>query len=72
MNTSDAVVKEFNRLSVERRIELVHRLWAEIGAEVPVHAWQRDVVEQRIRDADEDDDLGEPWDQVMRELVDGA
>lgn len=69
MSTPDSLIKEFNGLGLESRIELVHRLWAEIAAEVPLRPWQQAVVEERIRQADVDGILGEPWEDVRQQLL---
>ncbi len=69
MSAPDTLIKEFNKLGLKSRIELVHRLWAEIGADVPVQPWQQVVVEERIRQADADGILGEPWEDVKQQLL---
>lgn len=69
MSAPDSLIKEFNRLGIDSRIELVHRLWAEIAADVPLQPWQQALVEERIQQADTDGVLGDPWEEIRQQLL---
>lgn len=69
MPAQEGFIKEFRMLGIDARIELVHRLWAEIGRDVPLHRWQREILEHRVAEADRDGELGQPWADVKRQLL---
>ncbi len=75
MSTSE-ILNEFNRLSADERLELIHTLWdsfVDSGAdELPITPRQRDVLRERQAFASANPSAGRPWrdvlDDVEREL----
>ena len=72
MATSD--VQKLLELDLETRLELVQQLWdsivddANAGAELPLSADERAVLEERLREDDEDPGAAIPWAEVKARL----
>ena len=61
----------FDDLSVDEQIAYVQSLWDRIAAgaeQVPVPEWHRDVLDDRLLDAETGHGAGESWDVVREEL----
>ena len=57
----------FEGLSVEEKIEYVQSLWDHIASNVdvvPLTEWQERLLDERLRDLDENPESGVPWSQV--------
>ena len=71
----DAVHKAppgFDDLPVEEQIEYVTFLWERITAHperVPVPEWHKRVLEERLRDIEENPDDESPWEDVEARLA---
>lgn len=71
----DAVHKAppgFDELPVEEQIEYVSFLWERIAAHperVPVPEWHQQVLEERLRDIEENPDDESPWEDVEARLA---
>jgi putative addiction module component (TIGR02574 family) len=61
-------------LDLETRLALVQKLWDSIveeataGAELPLPAGDRDLLEQRLREDNEDPDAAIPWAEARAHL----
>ena len=63
----------FDDLNVDEQIEYVQSLWSRIAAtpeHVPVPDWHRAVLDDRIKDHDQNPGAGESWDVVRERLRD--
>lgn len=61
----------FEELSIVQQIEYVQSLWERIFAhedEVPVPAWHREILTERLAEHDAEPDAGRPWEQVEADL----
>ena len=60
-------IEELLALDLETRLALVQELWnsivadAKAGAELPLSAHERDLLDQRLREDDDDPDSAIPW-----------
>ena len=57
----------FERLSIEEKIEYVQSLWDRIAADVdsvPLAEWQKQLLDERLKDHDDNPGSGIPWSQV--------
>ena len=57
----------FERLSTEEKIEYVQSLWDHIASDVvavPLADWQEQLLDERLKDLEENPDSGIPWSQV--------
>jgi putative addiction module component (TIGR02574 family) len=60
-------------LSVDEQIADVESLWERIAAtpeQVPVPAWYREVLDERLKDDEANPDAGATWDVVRERLRD--
>jgi putative addiction module component (TIGR02574 family) len=61
----------FDDLPVDQQIDYVQTLWDRIAANedrVPVPAWHREILEERLAEHEADPDAGRPWEQVEIDL----
>lgn len=61
----------FDDLPVEEQIDYVQTLWERIAArenQVPVPAWHRAILDERLAEYEADPDAGRPWEQVEADL----
>lgn len=61
----------FDELTVDEQIDYVQSLWERIAAtpdQVPVPDWHREVLDERVKDADKNPGVGEDWDVVRDRL----
>lgn len=67
-------LSELRKLSVAERIQLAQDLWdsiAEDGAEaLPLTDEQRDELDRRLADAEQNPGIGRPWAEVKARLLD--
>lgn len=59
------------KLSVEERLELAEALWESVewdAEAVPVHEWQRELLDERLESAKRDPDGWLGWDGVARSV----
>lgn len=67
-------VKQLLELDLEARLELVAELWDSIveeagaGAEIPLSGDERALLDERLREDDEDPDGAIPWADVLAQL----
>ena len=62
----------FDRLSIEEKIEYVQSLWDRIAADaesVPLTEWQRELLDERLADLDENPEAGVPWEEVQARIA---
>jgi putative addiction module component (TIGR02574 family) len=62
---------DINRLSREQRLELIEELWESLATtpeDLPLSDAQRTELDRRLVEMDSDDNLGVPWDEVMRQI----
>lgn len=63
----------FDDLSVDEQIAYVESLWDRIATtpeQVPVPEWHREVLDERLKDAEANPDAGATWDVVRDRLRD--
>ncbi len=61
----------FDDLPIDQQIDYVQTLWDRIAANkdrVPVPAWHREILEERLAEHEADPDAGRPWEQVEADL----
>jgi len=62
------------KLDIAQRLELIEELWesivdeANVGAILPLSAADRELLEQRLREDDEDPDSAIPWSEAKARL----
>lgn len=67
--TRVALKEEIRRLPVGERVELLEELWREAETEQPVLLdWQRELLEQRLADAESDPDAWVSWEDAKLRL----
>jgi putative addiction module component (TIGR02574 family) len=57
----------FEGLSIDEKIEYVQSLWDHIASDVdtvPLTDWQKKLLDERLKDLEENPDGGIPWSQV--------
>lgn len=57
----------FEGLSIEEKIEYVQSLWDRIASDVdtvPLADWQKQLLDERLKDLEENPGTGIPWSQV--------
>jgi len=62
----------FEDLSVDEKIEYVQSLWDHIASDaeaVPLTDWQRQLLDERLKDLEENPDSGVPWPQVRAGIL---
>jgi len=62
----------FGDLSVDEQIEYVQDLWDWIAArpeDVPVPEWQKEMIDQRLRQYEANPDDTVPWEEVRARLL---
>jgi len=60
-----------DRLSVGERLELIQLLWESLPPQVApedVPAWHREILDQRLDDAERNPDSGVPWRDALAKL----
>jgi len=71
-------LQRLRELDLETRLALVQELWnsivedASAGAQLPLDDSERELLEQRLREDDEDPDAAVPWDEVKAQLRRGS
>ena len=58
----------FEELSIDEKIEYVQSLWdhiSEDAATVPVPAWQKEILEERLAELEANPDSVVPWEEVL-------
>jgi putative addiction module component (TIGR02574 family) len=61
----------FDDLSVDEKIDYLQSLWDRIAAApetIPVPAWHRDILDERLKDLQADPDAGDAWEVVQERL----
>jgi putative addiction module component (TIGR02574 family) len=69
---SRVAINEILDLPTVERVEIVQEIWESIVARpesVPVTAAQREELERRWKDLQDNPDDGEPWDDVKKSLL---
>ena len=62
------------KLDIAQRLELIEELWesiveeANVGATLPLSAADRELLDQRLREDDEDPDAAIPWSEAKARL----
>ncbi len=62
----------FDALSIDEKIEYVQSLWDRIASDVetvPLKDWQRQLLDERLKDLDENPDSGVSWSQVRASIL---
>ncbi|NIR43949.1 MAG: hypothetical protein GWN53_06040 [Gammaproteobacteria bacterium] len=62
----------FEGLSIEEKIEYVQSLWDHIASDVekvPLADWQKQLIEERLKDLEDNPDSGIPWSEVRADLL---
>jgi putative addiction module component (TIGR02574 family) len=60
---------EIRRLPFTERVELLEELWREAESEHPqLIDWQRELLDQRLRDAEAHPEGWTPWDEAKQRL----
>lgn len=58
----------FEEMSIDEKIEYVQSLWDLISADaatVPVPAWQKEILEERLAELEANPDSVVPWEEVF-------
>lgn len=61
----------FDELPVDEQIDYVQGLWDRIAAregQVPVPAWHRAILDERLAEHEAEPDAGRPWEEVEADL----
>ena len=67
-------IQHLRELDLETRLALVQELWdsivedASAGAQLPLDGSERELLEERLREDDEDPGSAIPWDEVKAQL----
>ena len=62
----------FEDLSVDEKIEYVQSLWDHIASDaeaVPLTDWQKQLLDERLKDLEQSPDSGVPWPQVRAGIL---
>ncbi|MFQ5739394.1 MAG: addiction module protein [Acidobacteriota bacterium] len=62
----------FEGLSIEEKIEYVQSLWDHIASDVetvPLADWQKQLLDERLKDLEENPKAGIPWSQVRAGIL---
>lgn len=60
---------DIGRLTPEERLELLGAIWDSLSPEnVPFDATQREELDRRLDELEQDRELGIPWQEVMRRI----
>lgn len=62
----------FDALSVDEQIEYVQDLWDWIAArpeDIPVADWQKELIEERLREHEANPEAAIPWEEVRSRLL---
>jgi putative addiction module component (TIGR02574 family) len=62
----------FDALSVDEKIDYLQSLWDRIAAApeaIPVPDWQREIIDERLKDLEADPDAGDSWEAVQERLL---
>jgi len=63
------LMQEIRRLPFAERVELLEELWNEAASARPeLLGWQRDLLEQRLRDAEANPEDWVSWDEAKQRL----
>jgi putative addiction module component (TIGR02574 family) len=66
---------DISTLTVEQRLELLDEIWESLSAEpgaIPLTEAQREELDRRIEDLDREGPVGQPLEQVLREIETGS
>ena len=61
----------FDDLSVDEKIDYVQSLWDRIAASpetIPVPGWHREILDQRVKDLEDNPEAGDSWDVVQERI----
>lgn len=61
----------FDDLSIDEKIDYLQSLWDRIAASpeaVPIPEWHREILDQRIKDLEDNPGAGDNWDVVQERL----
>jgi putative addiction module component (TIGR02574 family) len=64
--------QEALQLSVEERLELAETLWESLDRaprQLPIPDWQRQLLDERIAEDDQEIHAGSPWPEVKRRIL---
>lgn len=66
-------VEQLLSLPVEERLQLAQMLWESVEAEdeahfVPIPAWQRQILDERLADLEKNPTDEQPWEEVRAEI----
>jgi len=64
----NAVVLGIDRLTVAERLELIEQIWDTLPEQVEpseVPDWHREILAQRLAEADANPGIGKPWREVL-------
>jgi putative addiction module component (TIGR02574 family) len=64
-------VADIHRLTIEQRLDLIGKLWDSIPNDpdaLPIPNWHREIIDQRLAEADAQPDAGIQWEQFRSEL----
>ncbi|MEM9290471.1 MAG: addiction module protein [Acidobacteriota bacterium] len=69
--TKTEVQESALKLSVEERLELAESLWESVqrdAEDLPLHEWQKDLLDRRVEAAEKDPDGWLTWDEVKQRV----
>lgn len=70
--SAQAITESFRKLSPDAKIRLLQDLWDEIAAEsesIPLSDSQRLLLDERLRQHDENPEDVEPWQKVRNDIL---
>ena len=73
--SAESIIQDFRKLPTDQQVRLLEALWDDIAgrsADLPLTEWQRQLIDDRLREHGEQPDDVEPWqsarDEVLGEL----
>lgn len=70
--TKDELKREALKLPPEERLKLAEALWESLerdGIQPEIPQWQRDLLDERLAEAEANPEAMEPWDEVKRRIL---
>lgn len=64
------IAEEALKLSLEERLELAYALWHSVDSDaLPLHPWQREILDERLDRAQRDSDPWIGWEEARAQVL---